>query len=902
MTGHAQLSGAARHRAAAGASLAVAGAALAMVSALVLLLLTARIAWGSQAAPEYGAANAAGTYQVALQVGAAPFTYTLPAGSSVTLPISASVTGPQGLAAASVLVQYDTGQLRPTACVRRAGGPSGHCNADYDRASGLVRFNILSQTGVIGDATLFDLTFEAASSATIHREVVVTPLVASLTDLHGNYMASRAWGSTVRIEEPAGSGTIVFVGAPEQTEPFAVTRGLTVTVPIWVTGPAAGADALGTATFSLSFDAGVVRAVACQSVQSADGGASGACAVHADHVRANLMAPGGINSPAVAFQAIFTAADGAPEGGSSPLTLILESFKDASGAPLAARVSNNALVVSDAAGPGAPVLRLEPSDQGIEGDGPATVHLFLSAGTRLAAGSWGVRYDPRLLQVAACRPSAELLSAICNPDGEPGLVRMAVLAGEPLPATADLGTITWRRHPDAQAGATAPLTFSVTNFADLRGTPLPYATRGAAIRITSAPGANPAVVVRLQGAPVGGYQLPRGASLELPISFAIDAALPVGNLSGTLRYDPQVLRATRCLRSSAALPETPVGYCNVQDTAAGLVRFNLVATEGVSGVLTPFTLTVEAASAATDGQASLLDLDLDSVAGPSGAARGWRAEDNSVLLQSPISAAGVLIGPPPPETDAIYQLGAGLTTTSVPLWVAAVDGLGAATVSVRYDAAIARAVKCSVRSDLTPALDGGFCALLAGKVRMAFMSSGGVSGAAHIFDIVFADAPNVVGGESTALAVDVESFVDTASIPIPTTVRAGRLDITACNLRPLALSIALPDHAVVLTWPHITLDTCGEAMQVTDYEIWPDRTLYTMPTSAPIGHIRVPPGTPDTAVFSFPLEPPTPEAGLAIYRVVAVAADGRRSALSDLQSDTKAAFTYRLAPGLPAVR
>ena len=893
MTGHAQVSGTARrHRAAA-------GAALAAVSALALLLLTARIAWGSQAAPEYGASNSAGTYQVALQVGAASFVYALPAGSSVTLPISVSVTGPQGLAAASVLVQYDSGQLRPTTCVRRADGPAGYCNADYDRASGLVRFNVLSQTGVMGNATLFDLTFEAASNATIHREVAVTPLVANLIDLQGNYMTSNAQGGTVRIEEPAGSGAIVFVGAPEQTEPFAVTRGMTVTVPIWVTSAAP----LGAATFSLAFDPAVVRAVACQPPQSADGGAFGACAVHDAEVRANLMAPGGVSSPVVAFRVVFTAAGEAAEGSSSPLNLILESFKDVSGTPLAARVSNNTLVVSNAGGPDVPLLRLEPPDQSIDGDSPATLHLFLDAGSHLAAGSWGVRYDPRLLQVDSCRPSADLLSAICNPDGEPGIVRMSVLASEPLPATMDLGTITWRRHPDAQAGAVVPLAFSVTNFADLGGASLPYATRGATVRITGVPGSSPAVVVRLKDAPAGGYQLPRGGSLELPIHFEIDAALPVGNLSGTLHYDPRVLRATRCLRSSAALPETPAGYCNVQDdTAAGLVRFNLVAAEGISGALTPFTVTVEAASAATDGQASPLDLNLESVTGPSGTARVWRAADGSVILQSPVPAARVLVGPPPPETDGVYQLGTGLTTTSVPLWVEAVAGLGAATVSVGYNADIARAVKCSVRSDLTPAVDGGFCALLPGTVRMAFMSSGGISGATHVFDIVFANVPNVVGGKSTALAVDVESFVDTAGIPIPTTVRSGRLDVTACNLPPPVLAIAPQDHIVVLTWPHITLDTCGQPVQVTDYEIWPDRTLYAMTASAPIGHITVPPGTPDTTVFSFPLAPPTPEAGLAVYRVVAVAVDGRRAALSDTKSDTKAAFSYRLVPGSPAVR
>jgi hypothetical protein len=97
--------------------------------------------------------------------------------------------------------------------------------------------------------------------------------------------------------------------------------------------------------------------------------------------------------------------------------------------------------------------------------------------------------------------------------------------------------------------------------------------------------------------------------------------------------------------------------------------------------------------------------------------------------------------------------------------------------------------------------------------------------------------------------------------------------------------------------PHITLDICGQPVKVTDYEIWPDRTPYAVTASEPIGHITVPPGTPDTAVFSFTQAPPTPEAGLAVYRVVAIAVDGRRLTFSDITSDTEAAFSYRLAVG-----
>ena len=208
------------------------------------------------------------------------------------------------------------------------------------------------------------------------------------------------------------------------------------------------------------------------------------------------------------------------------------------------------------------------------------------------------------------------------------------------------------------------------------------------------------------------------------------------------------------------------------------------------------------------------------------------------------------------------------------------------------------AVKCSVRSDLTPAGDGGFCALLPGTVQMAFVSSRGISGTAHVFDIVFANAPNVAGGESTALTVDVQNFVDTANVPIPTAVRVGRLEVIACLIPPPVLSIALPAADVALTWPHITLDICGQPVPVTDYEVWRDATPYRVTASTPIGHVTVSPGTLANTIFGFTEAPPTPEAGPAVYRIVAVATDGRRSGFSN----PKAAFSYRLVPGSPAMR
>ena len=341
-----------------------------------------------------------GVYQVTLKVGSG-LVYSLPQGASVTLPISVSVTAAVGLASASVLVQYDPLQLRPTACAPHAGGPGGFCNIAYDTENGLIRFNVLSDTGLLGsDIGLFDLTFAAASTSTVRTEVPITPLIESITDLQGTYMTSWAQGSTVKIAAPASGGAAVYVGAPNGPNPLSITRGLTTAVPIVITG----VTGLGSASFSLAFDPAVVRPLECRSVQRPD--ADGVCTLHADHVAANLLAqsgvPGSANESVTAFEVVFTTAPTALVNAQSPLSLTLGAFADTAGVPITVRLINNALKVSKTDGAVVPVLRLAPAAQYLTDDARVPVHIFLDDGGELAAGSWGIRYDPLVVQAESC--------------------------------------------------------------------------------------------------------------------------------------------------------------------------------------------------------------------------------------------------------------------------------------------------------------------------------------------------------------------------------------------------------------------------------------------------------------------------------------------------------------------
>ncbi len=778
--------------------------------ALVVLFCLLPSAFCIQAAP-------AGQtpYQVLMQVGAGSFAYNLPLGASVTLPISVSVTGAQPLAAASVLIQYNPAVLRPTACVPRPEAPGGFCNAAYDPENGLVRFNLISDTGVMGDAALFDLTFETASTAAVRQQSAVTLLVESAADIHGDYMTSQTQGSTVTIVA-SGAGAAVYVGAPSGPNPISITRGLTATVPVVITEVAG----VGSATFALSFDPAIVRPLACRPLPTPYGDASGMCAIHSDHVAANLLSPAGIPASATqnvtAFEVVFTTAPNALKDQKSPLTLAAGAFADTAGAPIPVRLIDNALKITKTAAGVVPLLRLAPPAQDLLDDGRVTVSLYLDNGSQLAAGSWGIRYDPTVVLAEECWPST-LVNAACNAIGEPGAVRMSVLAIEAAPPP-QIAAITFRRHPQAKAGQKSSLTFEVTNFANAAGEQLAYDTLPAELTISGGLGSSAAVALRLVGTPP--YLLYHGTSLDLPISLTIDPARPIANLTASIHYDPLVLRPTRCVATSAIGGTGPMGYCNAQyDREQGIIRFNLLAAGGVSGSVTPFILTLEPTSMSVQGNNSPLHFTVEAVTGPLGQARTWSATDETILIKAPVPAPRVLIGPPELLATAIYTIALGSRAT-VPLWVGAVPDLGAGTVEIRYDATVARATRCTLRPDLTPSLDGGFCSLLdpqgaygTGVVRVAFVSSTGIDGNAHLYDIEFAQAPDAVAGETTPLAVVVNNFVNTHEAPIPTSTRSGQLDIS-CYAAPVTdLKIARDGNNLLLTWSHV-------GSTASRYQVW----------------------------------------------------------------------------------
>ncbi len=737
---------------------------------IAVLLPTPGMAQASSVSPQTEV-----LYQVTVAVG--PGTrVSLPIGGSATLPIAVTVAGPQPLAAASVLIEYDPMVVHPVSCVPRAGAPAGLCNTAYQPENGLIRFNLLSGSGLMGNVGLFDLTFDAAPGAARNAESLVTPLIESLADVQGNMMSSVGVGSSIRLASDTGTGTIVYVGPPALKGPIAVPIGTTVTVPVWIT-PVTG---LAAGSFELSFDPAVLRPLACRPLPAIhDGSGSGVCALHADHVRASILSQAGLSGEVLAFEVDFAPAGGALAGATSALDISVETLTDINGDAILSGVRPATAKIAAGDGSLPAILRIAPVTQSLYDDAVATVHVFLDSGQQVRAAAWGIHYDPAVLRVDSCEVLYGFSGAVCNPTAGPGLIRMSLLSTDPLGSSVDVALIHFRRNADAPGGSQSTLTFDVTDFADLAGNQLPYRTVAADIKLFQAWSGSPAVVARLGGAPTGGFKLARGASLDLPIVLDIDPLQPVGSLTGSLHYNPAVLRPTRCVRNGSGDADAPMGYCNAQyDPQAGIIRFTLLSANGVSASLTPFTVNVEAVTTANNGDTSPLDLSIEALTGPLGQSLTWQSHDTNLHLTVPVTAARVLVGPPGVDTNGAYTLTLGATQT-VPVWIEGVSALGAATISIGYDPQVALATGCRIRYDLVPGIDGGSCALAtqAHQVRANFLSVGGYSGTGRVLEITFVRGLGPACNSVSPLTVTVDNFVSVAEVPIPSIARQGRLGV-----------------------------------------------------------------------------------------------------------------------------
>ena len=133
-----------------------------------------------------------------------------------------------------------------------------------------------------------------------------------------------------------------------------------------------------------------------------------------------------------------------------------------------------------------------------------TVHVFLDHGAELAAGTWGIRYDPLVVQADACQTDPNVANAMCNPAAEAGLVRMTVLGLTAAGRSADVPAA-WARSrfaaiPRPRPRQMSSLAFEVTNSPTL-GEQLPCPDPSCGDHLAEELGLPAALAIRLIGTP-----------------------------------------------------------------------------------------------------------------------------------------------------------------------------------------------------------------------------------------------------------------------------------------------------------------------------------------------------------------------------------------------------------------
>src|SRR5690606_21917930 len=121
----------------------------------------------------------------------------------------------------------------------------------------------------------------------------------------------------------------------------------------------------------------------------------------------------------------------------------------------------------------------------------------------------------------------------------------------------------------------------------------------------------------------------------------------------------------------------------------------------------------------------------------------WRAENALLTIaQASTNAALITVGPPTVEARLAITQGMAIT---VPVWIAGVANLGAATIALNYDASLLRPFACHFLGNSAGA-DGGDCAIQDHRVLTYLTAGNGVNGDFPLFEVIFTVQPGVAAG------------------------------------------------------------------------------------------------------------------------------------------------------------
>ncbi|RME80718.1 MAG: hypothetical protein D6775_15535, partial [Caldilineae bacterium] len=499
--------------------------------------------------------------------------YALPAEQTLTLSVTLAITGAHSLHTLDLLLDYDPTVLQPGPC-RVLAPLMGACNPNFDPAQGLIRLNLVAPSALQGVVQAYELRFGAAPGASAGATSPIVPLIDSAVGSRGEPLYLLPLGANVTLGSPGGQRAGVWLGSPQEDGQFAVSAGLTTTVPVWLSQ----VEDLGAATLSVSLEPAVVRALGCRPRPEATADWS-FCSVYGDHLRASLVSQAGLNGSLPVWEVIFTPAAAAPVGASSPLSLTVHSFGRRDGTPLPVQTHAGTITVGAGSGAGVALLRLGDGGDGgqfdLAANGVLSTPVRVEGANNFGAVTLGLHFDPQIVQPVGCTLTPAADNAMCNLKAGAGELRFNILSSSGISGDLTLASIRWQAAAGAAIGGTSALTLHPLTFADPRGSPLPVQTLEGRITLIPPAAGGEGLTLRLGDGPA---YLSTGSTFTLPLTIVPSPDDPLTAGTFLLHYNPAALLVQDCRAGDG---DRILGFCN-PGYAGDAIRFNLLSATGIN--------------------------------------------------------------------------------------------------------------------------------------------------------------------------------------------------------------------------------------------------------------------------------------------------------------------------------
>jgi hypothetical protein len=243
--------------------------------------------------------------------------------------------------------------------------------------------------------------------------------------------------------------------------------------------------------------------------------------------------------------------------------------------------------------------------------------------------------------------------------------------------------------------------------------------------------------------------------VTLAVPVWISDAVDLGAATIALAFDPARVQALGC---TVHLDGVDGGNCDLKH---GQVQANIIAGNGITGSLPVFTVSFTPADGAVAGLNSPLTLAVINFVDHWAEPLPWRVRPGRLeIVPGDVSALPMLSVGPGAPTDPLPLAQDGQVTVTVT--ISAVTNLGAATLAVNYDPAVATAVACRQAG----ALAGVNCAVGSGAITVSLLAATGFTGSMPVADLVFRSADAAAVGDQTPLSLAVPNFSDAAGNPL----------------------------------------------------------------------------------------------------------------------------------------